>query len=604
VRLGRRLALFALTAAVVPLVGVAFTVLARSERALAARAAAEQAAAARVAAEAIARDLGTAQDAVGRALAAWDPSRLDEGELRAFLYLLAGQVPQASAAVAVDGRGTAHVFGARGGPDPLIDAFVENALQAQRAPRWEGAALGIFGGGSAGTALAILREVRPQRGGRWVVAVRLEPSLAARRLAEVAEAGRAAWLLDGRGEVLAASPGAPAPTPEARAAVAGLRRAGRTDGSVVVPGGQVLAGLAPVPGVAEWSVLAQLPAAEAFRDLLALRRAVVGSSLAVLSVVLAAAWLLARGLTRRLGEVEAAARAYGAGDLAARAPEGGSDELARMARAFNAMAGEVQGSRARLERWNEDLHREVEARTRELAEAQAQLLEAQKLAAVGQLGAGVAHEINNPLTGILGNAQLLLERAGRPEAEREQLQAIERAAQRCRDVTRKLLRFSERRAAVDRREVELNRVVEDGLDLVGEQVRRAGLVLERDLARPSPRVQADATQLAQVVLHLVGNARVACLGRPGARIRVRTVAAEGRAVLEVRDEGKGIPPEHLSRVFEPFFTTKELWTSVGLGLSEAWQVVTEHGGTIAVESRPGEGSTFTVRLPEAPGPAV
>jgi two-component system NtrC family sensor kinase len=604
VTLGRRLALFALAAAVVPLVGVTFIVLNRSERALAGRAAAEQAAAARLAAESIARDLGAAQEDLKRIVGAWDPSRLDERELRAFLYVLVGQVRSASAAVAVDERGTPHVFGSRREADPLLDAFVQHALQAQRTSRWDGVALGLFGGGGAEVALALLQQVRPKAGGRWVVAVRLEPSLAVQRLGEVAEAGRAAWLLDARSEVLAASPGAPTLPPADREAVAALRRAGRLEGTVAVPGGHALAGLAPVPGDAGWSVLAQLPASAAFRDLLALRQTVLGTTLGVLAVVLAAAWLLARALTRRLEAVESTARAFGAGDLAARAPEGGGDELARLARTFNAMAGEVQTSRARLERWNEDLQREVEARTRELAEAQAQLLEAQKLAAVGQLGAGVAHEINNPLTGILGNAQLLLEQPGRSAAEREPLEAIERAARRCRDITRKLLRFSERRTAPDRREVELNRVVEDGLELVSEQLRQGGLVLERALATPSPRVLADGTQLAQVVLHLVGNARAACLGRAGARIRVRTAVEGGQAVLEVRDEGKGIPPEHLPRVFEPFFTTKELWSSVGLGLSEAWQVVDEHGGTIAVESSPGKGSTFTVRLPAAPGPAV
>ncbi len=601
--LARRLALFALAAAVVPLVGVAFTVLARSERALAARATAEQSAAARAAAEAIARDLGTVQDDLGRAVAAWDPSRLDERELKAFLYLLARQVPHASAAVAVDGRGMPHAFGGRGETDPLLDAFVQNALQAQRSPSWEGSALGLFGGG-AGVALAALREVRPPRGGRWVVAVRIEPSLAAQRLAEAATAGRAAWLLDAGGEVVASSPGAPVRSPLEREALAGLRRAGHAGGTVEAPGGLALAGLAQVPGVADWSVLAQLPAAEAFRDLLALRRAVVWSSLLVLAVVLAAAWLLARSLARRLGAVEAAARAFGVGDLAARAPEGGRDELARLAGAFNAMAGEVQTSRARLERWNDDLHREVEARTCELREAQAQLLETQKLAALGQLGAGVAHEINNPLTGILGNAQLLLERPGREGADRESLEAIERAARRCREITRKLLRFSEQRAAPDLRVLELNQVVEDGLELVVEQLRQADLVLEKDLVQPPPLVRADGTQLAQVVLNLVGNARAACLGRSGARIRVRTGVAAGLAEIEVRDEGKGIPAEHLARVFEPFFTTKELWSSVGLGLSEAWRVVTEHGGTITVKSSLGEGSTFTVRLPVAQGPAV
>ncbi|MCM2333725.1 MAG: ATP-binding protein, partial [Anaeromyxobacteraceae bacterium] len=581
-----------------------FTVLARSERALAVRAGAEQAAAARLAAEAIARDLRAAQHDLERSVAAWDPSRLDERELRAFLYLLAGQVPHASAAVAVDGRGTPHAFGARGEADPLLDAFVQHALQAHRASGWGEGALGLFGGGEAGVALALLREVRPRAGGRWVVAVRLEPSLAVGRLAEVAEGGRSAWLLGPRGEVLVASPEAPALAPADLEAVTALRTAGRPEGTVEVPGGHALAGLAPLPGFAPWSVLAQLPAAAAFRDLLALRRTVVLSSLTVLAVVLAAAWLLARALTRRLLAVEATARAFGAGDLAARAPEGGGDELARLARTFNAMAGEVQTSRARLVRWNEDLQAEVEARTRELVEAQAQLLEAQKLAAVGQLGAGFAHEINNPLTGILGNAQLLLERPGRSAAEREPLEAIERAARRCREITRKLLRFAERRAAPDRQEIELNRAVEEGLELVTEQVRQAGLVLERELAAPSPRVLADATQLAQLVLHLVGNARAACLGRPGARIRVRTAVEAGQAVLDVRDEGKGIPPEHLGRVFEPFFTTKELWSSVGLGLSEAWRVVDEHGGTIAVSSQPGQGSTFTVRLPAASGPAV
>jgi signal transduction histidine kinase len=604
VTFARRLALFALAAAVVPLVGVAFTVLARSERALAARAADEQAASARAAAEAIARDLAAAQDDLGRAAGAWDPSRLDDAELKAFLYLLTRQVGHASAAAAVDGAGRVHVLGARGDGDPLLAPFVENAVRAQRAARWSGAALGVFGGGEAGVSLAALREVHPPRGGRWVVAVRLEPALAAGRLAEVAGPGRAAWLLDGDGAPLTGSPGAPPLDAADRAAVAALRRSGSAGGTIEAAGGQALAGLAALPGLPEWAVLVRLPAAEAYRDLLALRRAVVGTSLAVLAVVLAAALLLARGVTRRLSEVEAAARALGAGDLSARVPAGGGDELARVAGAFNGMAAELQASRARLERWNEELHREVEARTRELREAQARLVEAQKLAAVGQLGAGVAHEINNPLTGILGNAQLLLERPGQDPALRESLEAIERMARRCREVTRKLLRFGEPRSGPGLADVELRQVVEDGLGLVEEQVRQAGLVLETDLAQPSPVVRGDQAQLAQVVYNLVGNARTACLGKPGARIQVSTRRAGPLAEIEVRDEGKGIAPEHLPRLFEPFFTTKELWSNVGLGLSEAWRVVTEHGGTVVVQSRPGEGSTFTVRLPVAPGRAV
>jgi len=602
--LARRLVLFALAAAVLPLVGVAFAVLARSEQALASRAAEAQAQAARATAEGIGRDLDAARDELSRAVEAWDPSRLDEAELRAFLYLLTRQVASCSAAATVDAAGRVQVFGSRGDADPLLGPFVENAVKAQRAARWDGAALGVFGGGPPGVALAALREVRTPRGGRWVVAVRLEPALASRRLQEVARDGRAAWLLDGGGLTLAASAGAPALAPGDREAVGGLRRSGRLSGTLEGPAGPVVAGLARLPEVGDWTVLVRLPAAEAFRDLLALRRTVIGTSLAVLAVTLAAALLLARGVTRRLSAVEGAARDFGAGDLGARVPPGGHDELTRVGGAFNAMADELQISRARLERWNVDLQREVEVRTRELREAQARLVEAQKLAAVGQLGAGVAHEINNPLTGILGNAQLLLEQPDLPQAQREGLQAIERMAHRCREITRKLLRFSEQRAAPDLRDLELNRVVEDGLTLVEGQIKQAGLALETTLASPSPVVRADAPQLTQVIFNLMQNARAACLGKPGARIRLTTRQAGRDVELVVEDEGKGIPAEHLPRLFEPFFTTKELWSNVGLGLSEAWRIVNEHGGTIQVQSVPGQGSTFTVRLPAASGRAI
>jgi two-component system NtrC family sensor kinase len=603
VTLARRLILFALAAAVLPLVGVAFAVLARSEQALASRAAEAQAASALAAAEGIARDLAGAQEELGRSLEAWDPSRLDEKELRGFLYLLTRQVGSASAAAAVDGAGRVHVFGARGDDDPLLGPFVENAVKAQQAGRWEGTALGVFGG-PGGVALAALREVRPPGGRRWVVAVRLEPSLAVRRLSEAGRDGRAAWLLDASGQVLAGSPEAPALPPGDREAALRLGRSGAASGTVEAATGPALAGLAGVPGLQGWTVLVRLPAAEAFKDLLALRRAVIGTSLAVLAVALAAALLLAGGITRRLAAVEGAARAFGAGDLSARVPAGGADELTRVGGAFNAMADELQASRARLERWNEDLKAEVDQRTRELREAQARLVEAQKLAAVGQLGAGVAHEINNPLTGILGNAQLLLEQRDLPAPWRESLEAIERMARRCREITRKLLRFSEQRAVPDLRDVELNKAVEDGLALLEGQVRQAGLTLETSLLAPSPVVRADLAQLTQVVFNLVVNARTACLGKPGARLRVETRLAGGQAEIAVEDQGKGIPAEHLPRLFEPFFTTKDLWSNVGLGLSEAWRIVDEHGGDIQVRSEPGQGSTFTVRLPLTSGRTV
>ncbi|HSM93073.1 MAG TPA: ATP-binding protein [Anaeromyxobacteraceae bacterium] len=595
--LARKLALFAVAAAVLPLVGVAFSVVARSERALARRAVEEQGAAARAGAEAVARDLLRVQEDLGRALEAWNPTHLDREELEALLFLLTRQVPDASAAAAVDAAGHAQVWGARGADDPGLAPFVEHALEAHQTARWEGTAFGLFGRGEG--AVAALREVRSARGERWVVAVRLEPTSIRRRLDELSQDGRAAWLLDGAGTPLVTATGAPALSPPERQALASLRRTGDGRGVVAGAAGSALAGIAPLPEIASWSVAVRLPGAIAFREVAALRRAVLGASAAVAAIALLAALLVARSLTGRLASLQVAAGALGAGDLTARVEERGADELGQVARAFNGMAGELQSARSQLEGWNEELQRQVDARTRELKEAQAPLVEAQKLAAIGQLGGGVAHEINNPLTGILGNAQLLLATLPEEAEGRDLIGKIEALARRCRDITQNLLRFSEQRLEPDFREVELNRTVTDAIDLTTEQARSAGVVLELALAEPAPRVRGDAGQLEQVVLHLLNNANAACLGRPGARVRVATRIEGEEAVVEVRDEGKGIAAEHLARIFEPFFTTKDVWTNVGLGLSVSYRIVAEHGGRIAVESRVGEGSTFAVRLPVA-----
>jgi C4-dicarboxylate-specific signal transduction histidine kinase len=368
----------------------------------------------------------------------------------------------------------------------------------------------------------------------------------------------------------------------------------------VVQGEHVLAAWAPLEDGTGWGVLVAVPAATAYAQIVGMRRGVLLASLAVLALVLGASFLLGRGTVAGLARIEAAARALGGGELAVRLPVTGSDEVAQVSRTFNGMAEELQRARLKLERWNEELQREIEARTAELRAAQAQLVEAQKLAALGQLGAGVAHEINNPLTGILGNAQLLLESAAAGHPDRELLESIEKLARRCRDITQNLLRFSEQRADPDFQELDAGRVVRDALSLAAGQLAGAGVKVEADLPEPGPTVRGDAGHLAQVVLNLLSNARTACQGRPGAGIRL-AVAREGDEVrITVRDGGKGIAPEHLPRIFEPFFTTKDQWSNVGLGLSVSYRIVSEHGGRIGVESRVGEGSTFTVSLPVAP----
>ena len=227
------------------------------------------------------------------------------------------------------------------------------------------------------------------------------------------------------------------------------------------------------------------------------------------------------------------------------------------------------------------------------------MLEAQKLAAVGQLGAGVAHEINNPLAGILGNAQLMLLDRSEQDPDFESLRKIEQSAKRCKEITQNLLRFSQQREKPELRPMDLNAAVRDALGLAHNALRSEGVTLSLELSPTPVRVRGDPGHLAQVLLHLLTNARTAMLRTPHKRLTLRTGEAQGQGFLQVEDTGKGISPEHLPRIFEPFFTTKDVWSNVGLGLSVVYRVVQEAGGRVEVQSQPGQGARFTVRLPRA-----
>jgi signal transduction histidine kinase len=598
VKLHRKLVLFAVGAAVAPLVGVGLAVVGATQRALHARIAAEQLAMARSVAEGVGLDLRHLDRTVASMAGSFDPERLSGAEARGLLALVASDATGATAAALLDPAGRPRAVLERGPPaasegGPGREAFL---AEVRAAPAAEGLVLRPYRDPERGPQLAAIRVV-PAGGGRpWRVGVRLPLDGPAQRLEAAAGSAGAAFLVDAAGGVLAAS-GRGADRPPDPAALAGLLGGAPRTGPVEGEGARALAAFAPVPGGAGLGVLMRLPEPDAYAEVSTLRRTVLLASLAVLGGVLALAGGLARGLGRGLSRIEDAARALGAGDLSVRLPSGGGDEIGAVSRTFNAMAAELGAARERLERWNEELQREVETRTRELRAAQAQVVEAQKLAALGQLGAGVAHEINNPLTGILGHAQLLLEESAPGDPVREPIEKIEQLARRCRDVTQKLLRFSQQRAEPDFQPIDLNRVVADAVTLAEGQIRAAGIALELDVSAPAPWVRGDAGHLAHVVLNLLSNARTACLGSEGHRIAVSTRQHGREARLTVRDDGKGISRESMPRIFEPFFTTKDLWSNVGLGLSVAYRIVAEHGGRIDVESSPGRGSAFAVILP-------
>jgi len=223
------------------------------------------------------------------------------------------------------------------------------------------------------------------------------------------------------------------------------------------------------------------------------------------------------------------------------------------------------------------------------------LFQAEKMAALGQLAGGVAHEINNPLGGILAFAQIMSQ-DDRTAQDLENLRLINDAALRAKRIVESLLRFSRVPQEHERGEVELAKVVEDALFLLGSQLKDARVAVERRLA--PVRVTGNANQLQQVVVNLVVNALQA-VGDAG-RIAVETGAAPGgRVRLAVSDTGPGVPPELAERIFEPFFTTKPEGQGTGLGLSICYRIAEEHGGSIRMEPPPGGGARFVVDLPQA-----
>ena len=237
---------------------------------------------------------------------------------------------------------------------------------------------------------------------------------------------------------------------------------------------------------------------------------------------------------------------------------------------------------------------------------EAQLIQREKMAAIGQLVSGVAHELNNPLTSIAGLGELLLERAAPADANREHLQMIQDQAERAGRIVRNLLTFA-RKGSPEKTAVDLNDVAERTLLLISHDLRLQGIELESNLSPQPVVVLGDPYELQQVVLNLVTNAVQAVSGlepdRPR-RISIATSLANGEVDLRVGDTGHGVPPHLLSHLFTPFFTTKAPGEGTGLGLSVSYGLVRSHGGILSYEGRSGEGAEFRMRLPSYQRPPV
>jgi two-component system NtrC family sensor kinase len=342
--------------------------------------------------------------------------------------------------------------------------------------------------------------------------------------------------------------------------------------------------------------LARLDAATAgFRG-----RALVATALGVALLGLAF-WVFARRhVVRPVGALVQAAQRVAREELDEEIPPVFDGELGLLAERFNAMTRALRAARAELRALLADLERRVAERTDALAAAREELVRTEKLASLGKLAASIAHEINNPVSGIMTFARLIartLEQGALDEPARRttvrHLALVEREAERCSDIVRNLLDFAHERPLATA-ELSPNAVVEDALLLVANQLHIQGIAVERRLGEV-PRTLGDFGLLRQACVNVLMNA---CEAMPhGGTLRVATSLLDGGQAVELafEDTGPGIPREKLARVFDPFFSTKEHGT--GLGLSVVYGVAARHGGTVEIRSEPGQGARVGLRIP-------
>ncbi len=303
------------------------------------------------------------------------------------------------------------------------------------------------------------------------------------------------------------------------------------------------------------------------RSMLILAVSAIGS----ISVIL---WLLVHRLVGvPVTLLVNATTAVANGDLTYRVALNQNDELGNLARSFNQM-------------------------TQKLHDTQEQLYQSEKLASLGRLAAGVAHEINNPLTGVLTYSSFLLKRADDTPELKQDLEVVVRETKRCREIVNGLLNFS-RQTPAQKSNVEIGHVIQKTLTILQHQLKSQQVTVTSDAPADLPVIHADGNQLQQVLINLLLNA-VDAMPESGGEIKITT---QNRArnhqpglEIEVADNGCGIPHEHLSKIFEPFFTTKGQ-KGTGLGLAVVWGIINKHSGVIEVKSEAGAGTTMTIFLP-------
>jgi len=307
-----------------------------------------------------------------------------------------------------------------------------------------------------------------------------------------------------------------------------------------------------------------------------------------------------------LRDLENGAKRISSGNLDQLIPVRSDDEFGRLATSFNSMTVALRESQLELLEAARTLEHKVQERTRQLHVAQAEAARGEKLASVGMLAAGIAHELNNPLTGVLTFSHLIRQKMPDGSPDAEDMDLVIRETKRCAAIIRRLLDFA-RDKAPEKKFADINRVIEETVRFVERPAHLRDIEIKLDLDRELPQIWIDEDLIKQVIMNMLVNAQHAIDEEGSITVRSRRLREPRRlepdkepgpmAEISVIDTGCGISEKNLQRIFDPFFTTKEVGKGTGLGLSVSYGIVSAHGGSIEVDSKVGEGSTFRIYLP-------